>query len=178
MISNWLDVAFILIVLLTLVLGVVKGLSRQVIGIAAVVAGLIVAAMYYQRVSRLVSSAFLAERWAQLISFFAIFAVILLLGWLISFLVSKLVKGPLKFIDRLLGAVLGLVKGILICGVIVMAFLIFPVNKETVLGSSLAPYCYWLTKGLVQLIPQELKNKFHETYQEILGGKGSHGEKI
>lgn len=178
MISNWLDVAFIVIVLLTLVLGVVKGLCRQVIGIAAVVVGLIAAAMYYQRVAGRLGSAFLTEKWAQLVSFFAIFIAILLLGWLISFLVSKLVKGPLKLIDRLLGGVLGLIKGVLICGVIVMAFLIFPVKRETVMTSRLAPYCYWLTKGMVQLIPQDLKNKFNEAYHEILGGRGDHGQKI
>jgi membrane protein required for colicin V production len=178
MILNWLDVAFVVILLLTLILGVIKGLVRQVIGIAAVVVGLIVAAMHYQRVSRLVSPALVTEKWAQLIAFFAIFIALLLLGALISILVSKLVQGPLKFIDRLLGGVLGLVKGVLICGVIVMAYLVFPVNKEAVVRSSIAPYCYWLTKGMVQLIPQELKNKFYETYREILGGKGSHGEKI
>jgi uncharacterized membrane protein required for colicin V production len=88
------------------------------------------------------------------------------------------VKGPLRFIDRLLGGVLGLVEGILICGVLVIAQLAFPVNKQALVRSSIAPYCYWLTKGMVQVIPRELKDKFKATYKEIVSRPGEDDEKI
>jgi hypothetical protein len=74
--------------------------------------------------------------------------------------------------------VLGIVKGILICGVIVMGMLIFPVDKQALMRSSVAPYCYWLTKGMIQLIPRELKEKFRETYNEIIESTRKHGEKV
>jgi hypothetical protein len=45
-------------------------------------------------------------------------------------------------------------------------------------GSRLAPYCYWLTKGMVQLIPQDLKNQFNETYTEIIESARQHGKEI
>jgi membrane protein required for colicin V production len=178
MIGNGLDIVVIIILLATLVLGLIKGLVRQVIGIAAVVAGLILAARYYHRVSGIFERAFASEKWASIVAFALIFVVVLLLGSLISYLVCKLLCGPLRFVDHLFGGVLGLVQGILICGVIVFALLAFPVNKRLITESRLAPYCYWLTKAMVQILPQDLKNQFNQTYREIVEGGKSHGQEI
>jgi len=178
MIGNGLDIVVVIVLLATLILGLIKGLVRQVIGIAAVIAGLILAARYYHQVSGFFGRAFASERWASIVAFALIFIVILLLGGLISYLVCKLLCGPLRFIDHLLGGVLGLVQGVLICGVIVFALLAFPVNKQLLTESKLAPYCYWMTKAMVRIIPQDLKDQFNQTYKEIVEGAGSHGQEI
>ena len=178
MIGNGLDIVVVVILLATLILGLIKGLVRQVIGIAAVIAGLILAARYYPQVSSVFGGAFASEKWASIVGFALIFVVVLAVGGLISYLVCKLLCGPLRFIDHLLGGVLGLVQGVLICGVIVFALLAFPVNKQLLTGSRFAPYCYWLTKAMVQIIPQDLKNQFSQTYKEIVEGGKPHGQEI
>jgi membrane protein required for colicin V production len=178
MIGNGLDVVIIIILLVTLILGLLKGLVRQVIGIAAVIAGLILAARYYRQVSVIFGRLFSSEKWAYFVAFALIFVVVLALGALVSFLVCKLLCGPLKFMDHLLGGIFGLVQGLLICGVLAIGLLVFPVNREILTGSRLAPYCYWLTKGMVQLIPQDLKDRFNETYREITQGARQHGKEI
>ena len=178
MINNWLDILILAIIVITFVLGLVKGFLRMIIGIAAAIAGLIIAAIYYRPFSHVFDRMFSSEVWAQLVAFAVIFIAVLIIGALVSFLLSKVVKGPLRFIDRVLGGALGLVEGVLICGVLVIAQLAFPVDKEALMRSSLAPYCYWLTKGMVQVIPRELKDKFKETYQEIVDAPRDHGEKI
>jgi membrane protein required for colicin V production len=177
-IGNSLDIVVIVILLVTLILGLIKGLVRQLVGVGAVVAGLILAARYYDRVSAVFGRAFNSEKWASIVAFAAVFIVVLLVGSLISFLVRKLLPGPLRFADHLFGGVLGLVQGILISGVIVFALLAFPVNKPLLTESRLAPYCYWLTKAIVQIIPQDLKDRFNQTYKEIVEGSGSHGQEI
>jgi membrane protein required for colicin V production len=178
MINNWLDIVILVILVVSFILGLVKGLLRMVIGIAAAIAGLVIAAIYYRPFSHVFSRLFAAEVWAQLIAFVVIFVAVLIVGGLISFLLSKVVKGPLRFLDRVLGGALGLVEGIFICGVLVIAQLAFPVNKQALMRSSLAPYCYWLTKGMVQVVPQELKEKFKATYKEIVGAPKESDEKI
>ena len=178
MINNWLDIAILIIIVVCFILGLIKGLLRMVIGIAAVIAGLVIAALYYRPFSHVFSRMFAAEIWTHLVAFVVIFIAVLIVGALISFLLGKLVRGPLRFIDRVLGGGLGLIEGILICGVLVIAQLAFPVNKQALMRSSLAPYCYWLTKGMVQIIPQELKEKFRETYKEIVAAPREHDEKI
>jgi membrane protein required for colicin V production len=178
MISNWLDIVLIVILLVSFILGLIKGFVRQMVGIAAVVVGLIVAAVYYQPFSRVLIRAFVSEHWSHLIAFLLIFLAVLAAGWLIGLLLSKLMVGPLKLLNRFFGGALGIIKGVLICGVIVMAMLVFPVDKQALMRSSLAPYCYWLTKGMIQIIPKEMKDRFKQTYQEIIESVRQHGEKI
>jgi membrane protein required for colicin V production len=178
MITNWLDIVLLIILLVSFILGLIKGFMRQTINIAAVVIGLIIAARYCRPAAGIFSRAFASDKWAHLIAFILIFIAVLVSGALLSKLVSKLVKGPLRFIDRILGGALGIITGVLTCGVLVMALLVFPVDKQALMGSSVAPYCYWLTKGMIQVIPRELKEKFKETYQEIVGSPRQHGEEI
>ena len=178
MIGNTLDIVILVILVATLVLGLIKGLVRQVIGVAAVIAGLVLAARYYDRVAAVFGRAFTTEKWASIVAFAVVFIVVLLVGSLISFLVRKLLPGPLRLADHLFGGVLGIVQGVLIGGVIVFALLAFPVNKQLVTESRLAPYCHWLTKVMVQLIPQDLKDRFNQTCREIVEGKRSHGQEI
>jgi membrane protein required for colicin V production len=178
MIVNWLDIILIIVLLTTLVLGLIKGLIRQVIGIVAAVAGLILAALFYQDAAGLLKKLIRNERWADCLGFLLIFFGCLLVGWLIGWLLSKLMKGPFKFINHLLGGVLGLLKGVLICGVIVFALLVFPIFQSALERSTLSPYCLAITKAMVQVVPAELKDKFRVAYQDIIGRIGSHGKKI
>jgi membrane protein required for colicin V production len=178
MFTNWLDIALFVILVLSFVFGVFRGFVRQVIGLAALVAGFFIAAYYHPYLARIFGRAFASGRWSNLIAFLLIFFGVLALGSLVGFLLSKLMRGPLRLIDRIFGGALGLVKGVLISGVIVMALLAFPTDTRALTNSTLAPYCYWLTKGMVQLVPQELKDVFNETYQKIIGSEKEHGQKI
>lgn len=175
---NWLDAVLIAILVVTFVLGVIKGLLRQIIGILAVIIGLILAVSLYSQVSDLYKRFISHEVVSHLLGFLTIFVCILCLGWLFSHFLSKLMKGPLKFMNHVLGGGIGLLKGVLICGVVVFALLVFPVNKKALRESRLAPYCFKITKAAVSLIPQELKEKFRDTYNEITRKGEDGGNKI
>ncbi|MGB7295243.1 MAG: CvpA family protein [Candidatus Aminicenantales bacterium] len=178
MVNNWLDILFLAVIGVSLVLGLIKGLTRMIIGIASVIAGFVIAALYYRPVSALFNRMLAVEIWRHLIAFVLIFIAVLIVGGLVSFLLSKIIKGPLRFADRILGGMLGVVAGVLISGVLVIAQLAFPVNKQVLRSSAIAPYCYWLTKGMIQIIPQELKEKFKVTYEEVTTGPRDSNEKI
>lgn len=173
-----LDIILAIVLFVTLVLGLIKGLVRQAIGLVAVIAGLILAAKYYPRagafVHKVVSNAVVAD----FVGFLAIFAVVIAAGWLVGLFVSKLMKGPLNFLDHVLGGVFGLIKGILICGVIVFALLVFEVRRDALAGSKLAPLCFHVTRTVVRLIPGDLKAKFKAVYQGAQKGGASHGQEI
>ena len=165
----WLDIFFIIIILISMIMGFVKGFLRQVIGILAVVAGLYLAIEYYHYVSNAIFEIIPHRIACNFLGFLFIFVVTLTLGWLIGVSVSKVVKGSLKFFDRILGGGLGLLKGILICVVVVLALLIFPINKKWLSESQFAPSCLRISKTFVYLFPEGLKEKFREKYKEILG---------
>jgi membrane protein required for colicin V production len=173
-----LDIILVIVLLITLVLGLIKGLVRQAIGLVAVVAGLVLAAQSYPRsgafVRKIVSNGVVAD----FIGFLALFAAVIAAGWLVGLLISKLMKGPLNFLDHVLGGVFGLFKGVLICGVIVFALLVFEVRRDALAGSKLGPLCFQATRAVVRLIPGDLKAKFKAAYQGALKGGTSHGQEI
>lgn len=175
---NWLDMILLFILAITLVVGIIKGLVRQLVGILAVIIGLILGLAFYAQVGTAFRPLVATDSIAHFLGFLTIFFLVLLVGWLVSRLFAKVMKGPFKFINHLLGGGLGIIKGVLICGVLVFAMLLFPVNFKALRTSTLAPYCITLTKGVVALIPQELKDKFKATYQQISGEGKKDGERI
>jgi len=178
MIFNWLDIILIVILIITFVLGIIKGLVRQIIGILTVIIGLVLAVNYYSYASTIFSTFISNEVLSHLLGFLLIFFAILCLGCVISWAFSKMMKGSLKFLNHILGGVLGLIKGILICGIIVFALLVFPVNARVLKECQLAPYCLRITKAVYYLIPQELKEKFSDAYRDIVERKGRDAERI
>lgn len=175
---NWIDILLIVILIITFILGLIKGFIRQIIGILAVIIGLILAVNFYPFVSDFYLRWITHKVLPYLLGFLTIFFAVLGLGWLISHLLSKLMKGPLKFLNHVLGGGIGLLKGILICGVVVFAFLLFPVNKEALKTSKLSPHCVKVTKAVFFLIPKEIKEQFKEAYQDVMGTGEKHGREI
>jgi len=168
MVLNWLDVILLIILVITIILGLIKGLVRQLIGILAVIVGVILAMAYYPYVSQIIKPLFKNESLAHFLGFLVIFVLTLILGWIIARLFSKVMKGSLKFFNHLLGGVIGLIKGILICGVLIFALLVFPVQNKALEESELAPYCLKATRAAIGLIPSELKEKFNKAYHDIV----------
>jgi membrane protein required for colicin V production len=178
MIFNWLDIVLLIIIVLSLILGIIKGLVRQVVGLAAVLLGLVLALVYYPYVSILYSRWIESEVLSHFLGFITIFIAALSLGWLVSWLLSKIVKGPLKFINHVLGGGLGFLKGVLICGILVFALLVFPVSVRALKSSFLAPYCLGMTKLVAKVIPQELKDTFKKTYEDIESGRPKDAKRV
>lgn len=174
---NWLDIVLLVLLAVTFILGIRKGLIRQVVGIAAVIIGLIVAVYNYSYIADFYMDLVSNRVVSQLLGFFTVFIAVLLVGWLVAALLSKIMIGPLKFLNHILGGILGLLKGILIAGVIVFALLVFPVDKRALRQSELAPYCFKITEAIYYLIPESLKQDFKEAYRDITG-KGKKYEKI
>jgi membrane protein required for colicin V production len=175
---NWIDVILISVLALTSILGVIKGFVKQVFGLLAGIIGLILALGFYSQVSWIYLRFVSNEVVANFLGFLTIFLVVLCLGWVSSYCLSKFIKGPLKLLNNILGGGLGFLKGILICGVVVFALLVFPISKKALKESELSPVCLQMTRAMISLIPQELKEKFKEAYQEITRRVEKDGKKI
>jgi membrane protein required for colicin V production len=175
---NWLDVILILVLIVAFVIGIIKGLVRQIVGILAALIGLFVALAFYPYLSGAVRLLLKNDVVRDFLSFLTIFLVLLLLGWVTGRLFTKAMKGPFKFLNHVLGGVLGALKGVLVCGILIFAMLVFPVNNEALRGSALAPYCVVITRSVIDLIPRELKQAFIKAYDEIFEGGGEDVERI
>jgi membrane protein required for colicin V production len=106
------------------------------------------------------------EQVADFIGFIAIFVAAVILGAVVSSLVDRTLKGlRVKWIDRLLGACFGFLRGFLINVVIFLALTAFPVNKGLLASSRLAGYFLNGAEIIVYYAPADFRDRFVEGYE-------------
>ena len=107
--ADWL---IVVAVLLSVVMAAIQGFFAEILSMAGLVIGYIVAAWQYQRLAEWLMS-FLKNEWlAEIFGFLIIFFAIMILFGIAGKIARKLMKEVgLSGFDRFLGALLGLVKG-------------------------------------------------------------------
>jgi membrane protein required for colicin V production len=175
---NWLDYVLLAIIVVTAIVGIFKGFVRQVIGLVAVIAGLIMACLYYEQTAGVFMTFVKNELVSNFLGFLLIFVVVLIAGAILGHLFTKAMKGPLAFANRLFGAIFGVIKAVLICGILVFALVSFEIAKPAIETSALAPACLGVTRAVVNTIPKDLRARFNESYKRIRESGGKNGQKI
>jgi membrane protein required for colicin V production len=169
---NWLDYILIAVLAISTVLGFAKGLTRMVVGLAAAVLAILLAFRFYHGAALLFCGWWdLTLRNAKLAAFFAIFAGVLVLGGVLAAVVGKTVHAVgLKSLDRLAGAFVGFVRGVVVIAVIVAV--IMAANAKTVpecvRDSRLAPQTLRAANLLVKLAPPELRDAYEISKSKLL----------
>jgi membrane protein required for colicin V production len=165
---NWLDWLLALIILLSLLSAVREGFVRALIGLAALVVGLAVAAADYPRLAVVFGKVIHTPDLARGAAFLALVLFVLMIGSLISSLAGRLVyKLGMAWLDRLVGAVFGLIRGILFDAVLVLILVTFAVEPEAVRTSRLTPYVMHNSRALAALMPPELRAKFFAGLRDV-----------
>jgi membrane protein required for colicin V production len=175
---NWLDYVLLSIIVITAIVGIFKGFVRQVIGLVAVIAGLVLSVIYYQQTAGIFMRLVKNQLVSNFLGFLLIFVIVLVAGAILGHLFTKAMVGPLAFANRLFGAVFGVIKAVLICGIIVFALVSFEVAKPALETSVLAPVCLGVTRAVVNLVPKDLRDRFNESYKRIRESAGKHGQEI
>jgi membrane protein required for colicin V production len=178
MFSQWssLDFFFALIILVSIAFALLKGLVREITSLVALIGGFILAVLYYPVPAAWLSGVSRNESVADLFGFLSIFLGCILVGALVSFLVNRFLKAvSIKWVDRLLGGIFGLLRGWAICSIMVIALIAFPIREDSMARSFLAPYLLAGARAAIHLVPQSLKDKFDEQYKKVLQTWNEHG---
>jgi membrane protein required for colicin V production len=175
---NWLDLTLLAIIVVTAVIGIFKGFIKQVIGLAAVVAGLILAVVYYEQTGAALMGFVKNRLVSNFLGFLFIFVLVIVAGGILGHLLTKAMIGPLALANRLLGAAFGFLKAVLITGIIVFALVSFEILTPVVETSVLAPACLGVTRAVINMVPRDLRDQFNESYKRIRERGGEHGQKI
>jgi membrane protein required for colicin V production len=169
---NWLDWVLAAIVVASVVTAIMKGFVQELISLAAVVIALVVAAFGYPRAAWWFEDLTKSHEIALGLGFLVLFVGTLLAGALVGVLARKLIKtAGIQWFDRFLGGLFGLVRGVLVDAILLMAMLAFAIKPDAVRQSALAPYVTTGTRVIALVMPESLRAQFHlgfEKFREAL----------
>lgn len=165
---NWLDWILAAIVVVSIVAAMFKGFVAEIISLAAVIVGLIVAALAYQGASVWFEDLTRSHDIALGLGFLSLFLGTLVLGALVSVLARKLIKKTgLEWFDRFLGGIFGLVRGVVVNSILLMALVAFSIKTEAIQRSTLAPYVATGARAVAWVMPGDLKTQFRAGFEKF-----------
>jgi len=160
---NGADWVIIVVVLASTVQAAYSGFFQEAFHLAGLVAGYLVAAWQYQRLAgwfeKYLKSPWLAESAGFLVIFFAVAAAAGIAGQTARWVMKK---SGLRFVDRLLGGVLGFLRGCLIVAVIAVSMTAFTPTSRWLAGSEWAPYFQAVGRAAIWVGPAELRARFYQ----------------
>ena len=135
---NWLDIGIIVAIAITTLIGLKNGLIKAVLSLAGLIIGVILAGRYYVPLAE--QLAFIPQATLAKI---AAFAIILIAVMIIAGVLARLLKWAasvmmLGWVNRLGGAVFGLILGALLWGAFLTLWVQVFGAGETITNSSLA----------------------------------------
>ncbi len=125
---NWVDLVVLALMLVSGLLGAVRGLVREVLGVAAWVAAVVVASPYglFPYVAPWVRRQISDPGIADAVAFGGVFLVALIILWLVARTVSGAVRGSaLGGLDRSMGLLFGLGRG---AALLVVAYILLGIG--------------------------------------------------
>jgi len=178
---NWLDLVLILIFAASVVAGLVKGFAKEAIGLAAAITGFLCALWFYGAAGSFLLPYVSHKGIANFIGFLLIFVAFLILGALTGKLLSVMLKwAGLSWLDRLLGGVFGLVRGLVAAIALVLALLAFSPTPppRSVVVSRVAPYVIDAAHICAYMAPREVREGVTDSYTKVKDAWAEFLEKV
>ncbi len=167
---NWLDIVLIVLFVSSAAAGVAKGFAKQVVGLIAAVLGFLLALWFYGSAGAFLLPYVSHRRIANFLGFLAIFVAVGILGAIIGKLLSMALKwAGLSWLDRLLGVVFGMIRGLVFAIALVLALLAFTPNPppRAVVRSRFAPYVIDAAHMCAYLAPREVREAVTDSYAKV-----------
>jgi len=152
---NWLDIVIIVVAVLLGIVGLRQGIIKTVFGIAGLIGGIVLAGRYYDELAAVLSSS--GATWVNIAAYAIILIATLIVVGVIGRLVAKLVHLVLLgWLDRLVGCILGVFIGSLLCAAILAIVVNYYPGTEAVISQSgLARFLMEGFPLLLALLPGE-----------------------
>lgn len=160
----------VLVIASSVLAGFSAGFARVAIGFAAMIVGIFCGFWFYGIVAAYVIDYVSLRAIADLIGFFVILAVVLILGAIVGRILAKFFKwAGFSWLDRLLGGAFGIVRGFVIAAAMATVLLAFAPSPPpgSVVDSKLLPYVIYTSDVLAALTPREIKDSFYSTRDKV-----------
>lgn len=156
---NWFDYATIVVILFSTLISLVRGFVKELISLVTWVVGFWLAFRFSGFLAKVLTDYISSQPIRVIVSFVAIFIVILIFGAIANFLISLiLVKTGLSGTDRIIGMIFGFARGVLLIGVIILLLATTAFIKETWWQKSiLIPHFQVIVDWLHGVLPQKFQ---------------------
>ena len=165
---NWLDWTILLIVVLSVLGAAAQGFLFELFSLAGVILGYLLAAWNYTRVAPWFAPHVKSAWAANAAGFFVIFIAVAILAGVAGRIARWAMKEVgLRWFDRFLCAVFGLVKGALVATVLVMALAAFGPGSKSVAESQYASYFLVVGRAAAWVAPYDIREGLREGVKAI-----------
>ena len=152
---SWLDIAIIVVIGIAAFVGLKNGIIKTVLTLAGVIVGVILAGLFYVALADRLT--FIPQ---ETVARIAAFAIILIAVILIASIIAGVLKWfasiiLLGWVNRLGGALLGLIMGAIFCGALLAIWTKFLGISEPIAESALATFLLDRFPVVLALLPAE-----------------------
>ncbi|MGE7136280.1 CvpA family protein [Luteibacter sp. NPDC031894] len=160
---NWADYVILAVLFISVLIGLARGLISEVLSLVIWVAAFWVAWLFGPAVARYFEGSVTLPTARIAIGYGLCFITVLLVGAVFRFLISRLVSGTgLGGVDRLLGMLFGLARGVLIVSGVVFLLSFTPLPNEPMWReSAMLPQFAAPAAWLGQQVPANVREYMH-----------------
>jgi membrane protein required for colicin V production len=172
---NVADWAIVGVILLSVLLAASQGFFFEVISLAGLVVGYLLAAWQYPRVAEWFAPHVKSPWVAEILGFVIIFVAVIILAGVLGRIIRWAVKeAGLRWADRLLGGAFGLLRGSLMVSIFLLSLTTFAPQSRWLQESELAPYFLVVARGASWLAPFDVRARFRQGLDSL--EKMRHGQ--
>lgn len=166
---NGFDIFLLALACVLVVIGVIKGIVRILVGIAALVGAFALATYYHEPLASRMGVLDVSDGALRLIAYGLIFIGVMLTGALIGWAVRKLLSAAmLSWADRTAGGAVGLVAATLAAALLVLPIVAYsPWSERALTDSILAPYVLSVGEAAASIAPAEMAERYREGVENL-----------
>ena len=168
---NWLDIVILVTIALFTAFGLIRGLVKGVFSIVAIIGGIIAGVMFNDLAGEifikygLVNNKPIASVAGFLIVMFGTYAIIQLIGWVITKVMGTL---HLSWVNRIGGGAAGLITGVAVAFFLLSVLGFFLPEKDPLFKNAfLVPYVKQSFSILQETLPDDFKEKLQKARKLI-----------
>lgn len=166
---NWIDYTIFAVLFFSTVFGLASGPVLQLFRIGCLLVSFFAATFFHSILVGILKTIFTPST-ASLLSYFIVFGVAFIATYIFTDILKRIMgRWKMGFGLRLFGALLGILKGLVFCGVIIFGVLLFCAKPtcDTVNTSKIASQIGKGMQTIVSVVPESVSNKARGYAEEI-----------
>lgn len=155
---NWLDIVILVVLVISIIAGLSAGLIKVLFTLIGGIIGVVLAGRFSDSLGSKMTFISSAST-AKIVAFIIILLVVMIIAAVLAYIVRKIASAILLgWVDRLGGAVLGLLLGAIFCGALLTMWVKFEGGSAVVTGSAISRFLVNKFPVVLGLLPSDFKS--------------------